>query len=76
FRKPGRSALYARFRIEEAEIDELRRLLAREPKIERIWRVELADAAGTVHATFTKTLHLRRRDAGVDEPGDTQAAVG
>ncbi len=76
FRKPGRSALYARFRIEEAEIDELRRLLAREPKIERTWRVELADATGTVHATFTTTLHLRRRDAGGAEPGDAQAAAG
>jgi acyl-coenzyme A thioesterase PaaI-like protein len=63
FKKPGRAALYAQFRIEEAELDELRRLLARETKIERTWRIELADAAGTVHAAFTKTLHLRRRSA-------------
>jgi acyl-coenzyme A thioesterase PaaI-like protein len=61
FKKPGRSTLYARFRIEEAEIDELRRLLAREAKTERVYRIDLADAAGTVHATFTKTLHLRRK---------------
>ncbi len=64
FRKPGRSTLYARFRIEDAEIEELRRLLAREPKIERVYRVELADAAGAVHAAFTKTLHLRHRGSG------------
>jgi acyl-coenzyme A thioesterase PaaI-like protein len=61
FKKPGRSTLYARFRIEEAEIDELRRLLTREAKTERVYRIDLADAAGTVHATFTKTLHLRRK---------------
>jgi acyl-coenzyme A thioesterase PaaI-like protein len=75
FRKPGRAALYARFRIEETELDELRRLLAHEPKIERTWRVELVDAAGTVHAAFTKTLHLRRRSAGADHPGDARAAA-
>jgi acyl-coenzyme A thioesterase PaaI-like protein len=75
FRKPGRSALYARFRIEDAEIDELRRLLAHEPKIERTYRVELVDAAGTVHAAFTKTLHLRRRDAAAGQPGDARAAA-
>jgi hypothetical protein len=61
FKKPGRSTLYARFRIEEAEIEELRRLLAQEPKLERQYTIELTDAAGTVHAVFTKTLHLRLR---------------
>jgi acyl-coenzyme A thioesterase PaaI-like protein len=75
FKKPGRSALYARFRIEEAEIDELRRLLAAEPKVERTFRIDLADAAGTVHAAFTKTLHLRRRNAGAGQPGDTRVAA-
>ena len=61
FKKPGRSTLYARFRIEDAEIEELRRLLEREPKLERVFWVDLVDAAGTVHATFSKTLHLRTR---------------
>jgi acyl-coenzyme A thioesterase PaaI-like protein len=61
FKKPGRSTLYARFRIEEAEIEELRELLAREPTIDRVYPIDLLDAAGTVHATFTKTLHLRRK---------------
>ena len=46
---------------DKAEIDELRRLLTREAKTERVYRIDLADAAGTVHATFTKTLHLRRK---------------
>jgi acyl-coenzyme A thioesterase PaaI-like protein len=63
FRKPGRSTLFARFRIEDAEIEELRRNLAEMPKLERVWQVDLTDAAGVVHAHFTKTLHLRRRSA-------------
>lgn len=62
FKKPGRSTLYARFRIEEAEIAELKSLIERQGRIERSWPIELTDAAGTVHAAFTKTLHLRRRD--------------
>ena len=75
FKKPGRTTLYARFRIEEPELDELRRVLAQEAKIERTWRVDLVDAAGTVHAAFTKTLHLRRRGVGADQPGATRAAA-
>jgi acyl-coenzyme A thioesterase PaaI-like protein len=62
FRKPGRSTLYARFRIEDGELAELRRLLERDGRIERSWQIELTDAEGTVHAAFTKTLHLRRRE--------------
>lgn len=63
FKKPGRGTLYACFRVEEAEIEELRRALERDGRIERSWPIELTDAAGTVHAAFTKTLHLRRREA-------------
>lgn len=75
FKKPGRSTLYARFRVEDAEIEELRRLIDREGKIERIYPIELTDAAGTVHATFTKTLHLRRRRAATSVPDPKRAAA-
>jgi acyl-coenzyme A thioesterase PaaI-like protein len=74
FKKPGRSTLYARFRIEEAEIEELRRLLSIEGKLERTWRVELTDSAGTVHAAFTKTLHLRDRGLAAKVPAQASAA--
>lgn len=68
FQKPGRSTLYARFRIEDAELDELRRLIARDSKLERLYTVDLTDRDGTVCARFTKTLHLRRRKAGAPAP--------
>lgn len=69
FKKPGRATLYARFRVEDAEVAELRRAIERDGKAEHTWPVELTDAAGTVHAAFTKTLHLRRRDkAGAATP--------
>ncbi len=61
FRKPGRGTLYARFRIEEEEIVTIRRLLETAPSIDRVFRVDLADDAGTVHAEVEKTIYLRRK---------------
>ena len=50
FLKPGRTTLYARFVLEEAEIAEIRRLLETAPSIDRVYVVELADAEGVIHA--------------------------
>lgn len=60
FRKPGRATLDARFVLDEAELDEIRRLLETEPSIDRVYVVELADASGTVHATVEKTIYIRK----------------
>ena len=60
FRKPGRSTLYAKFVLDEAELAEIRRLLETEPSIDRHYVVELVDAAGTVHATVEKTIYIRK----------------
>jgi acyl-coenzyme A thioesterase PaaI-like protein len=60
FLKPGRGTLYARFSIEEEEIRTIHRLLETAPSIDRIYKVELADAAGTVHAQVEKTIYIRK----------------
>src|SRR6266540_3681853 len=60
FLKPGRATLYARFSIDEEEIQTIHRLLETAPSIDRIYRVELADAAGTVHAEVEKTIYIRK----------------
>jgi len=73
FKKPGRGALYARFRVDDAEVEELRRLLAGQGKIERNYTVELTDRDGTVHARCTKTLHLRQLKP-ADAAGERLAA--
>jgi acyl-coenzyme A thioesterase PaaI-like protein len=73
FRRPGRGTLFARFRIEDAEIEELRLALAREPKLDRTFAVQLTDADGLVHAAFTKTLHLRRRQT--EDRAEARAAA-
>jgi acyl-coenzyme A thioesterase PaaI-like protein len=63
FRKPGRSTLYARFTLDEAELDAIRVATADGASTDRVYRVELADAEGTVHAEVEKTLYVRRKDA-------------
>jgi acyl-coenzyme A thioesterase PaaI-like protein len=60
FLKPGRSTLYARFFIEEEEIAAIKRLLETAPSVDRVYRVDLTDAAGAVHATVEKTIYIRK----------------
>jgi len=63
FVKPGRSRLYARFLLEEEEIQTIRRLTQTAPSVDRVYRVDLKDAAGVVHASVEKTIYIRRNDA-------------
>ncbi len=60
FRKPGRGTLFARFMIEEEEIEMIRRALETENSIDRVYNVDLVDSAGTVHARVEKTIYIRR----------------
>jgi len=62
FRKPGRSTLFARFVLAEEELAEIRKLLETAPSIDRVYAVDLADAAGVVHATVEKTIYIRRNE--------------
>ncbi len=60
FVKPGRSILSARFLIEEDEIAAIERLLENASSVDRVYRVDLTDAAGVVHATVEKTIYIRK----------------
>jgi acyl-coenzyme A thioesterase PaaI-like protein len=60
FLRPGRSRLSARFLLEDAEIDEIRRRLESEPSVDRVYSVELKDAAGVTHAAVEKTVYVRK----------------
>jgi acyl-coenzyme A thioesterase PaaI-like protein len=68
FRKPGRTTLYARFRLEDEEVEAIRTALATQPTVDRVYVVELTDADGAVHATVEKTIHVRRREAPSQQP--------
>ena len=61
FRKPGRGLLKACFRLEEAELADIRRLLMEQPKVDRTYTVHLVDGAGLVHAEVEKVIHISLR---------------
>ena len=61
FRKPGRDILRASFRLEEAEVAEICRLLLEQAKVDRTYTVQLVDTAGVVHAEVEKVIHISLR---------------
>jgi len=61
FRKPGRSALYARFALDDAEIAAIRAALESAPSVDRTYNVNLADAEGAVHAIIEKVVYVARK---------------
>jgi acyl-coenzyme A thioesterase PaaI-like protein len=63
FIKPGTGTLFAKFVITGEERTAIKAALASLPSVERVYRVELVDREGVVHASVEKTLHIRRRDA-------------
>src|SRR5713226_9219079 len=63
FRKPGHTKLYAHFHMPPEEFDAIRASLVPGGSIDRVYRVELTDRAGTVHAEIEKTIRIQRREA-------------
>ncbi|HEY2325663.1 MAG TPA: DUF4442 domain-containing protein [Thermoanaerobaculia bacterium] len=61
FRKPGRTKLTATFKIDEAELDVIRQLTANGEPVDRVYKVDLLDAEGVVHASVEKTIYIRKR---------------
>lgn len=61
FRKPGRTTLYATFRLDEAELDAIRSATATGSPVDRTYNVVLADAEGVVHAEVEKVIYVRRK---------------
>lgn len=63
FKKPGRSTLYARFRIEPGEAETIRAELKTKKSVDRIYTVELKDGDGLVHAIVDKTMFITLKDS-------------
>jgi hypothetical protein len=61
FRRPGRTTLYAHFRLDQAELDAIRAALETERSVDRTYAVELVDREGVVHAQVEKVIHVRRK---------------
>ena len=61
FRRPGRSTLHARFVVDDAELDAIALALQGQRAIDRVYRIDLTDANGVVHATVEKVVYIRRK---------------
>ncbi|HEV7920761.1 MAG TPA: DUF4442 domain-containing protein [Thermoanaerobaculia bacterium] len=61
FRKPGRSTLYATFRLEDAELEAIRAATAAGNAVNRTYTVTLVDAEGVVHAEVEKVIYIKRK---------------
>src|SRR5713101_4935311 len=61
FKKPGRETLRARFVIPDSELAAIRASLETQRSVDRVYTVELADAAGTVCARIEKVIYIRRK---------------
>src|SRR5215213_7836040 len=58
FKRPGRETLFTDFKITDDEVAEIKRLLENQKSVDRIYKVELTDKNGKVHATIEKTLYI------------------
>lgn len=61
FRKPGRTTLYATFRLDDAELDAIRSATATGESIDRTYNVDLVDAEGVAHASVEKLIYVKKK---------------
>jgi acyl-coenzyme A thioesterase PaaI-like protein len=61
FKKPGRETLYAEFVLDNDEIEEIKRLAATARSIDRVYRLELKNEEGVVHAEIEKTIYIAKK---------------
>ena len=68
FRRPGRSTLYATFRLTEEDLEAIRATVEKEGRSEPRFTVDLLDAEGEVIASCEKVISVRRREAAPRPP--------
>jgi hypothetical protein len=61
FLQPGRETLYSVFRIDDAELAAIHEAIDTTGRAERTYDVQLASAAGVLHASYRKVISIRRR---------------
>jgi hypothetical protein len=73
FRRPGQGTVRADFRLSHEQIQEIRRALETEEKIDRTFAVEVKDESGTVIAEVQKVIHVKRKAAQMASATDASA---
>jgi len=61
FRKPGKGRVIAQFRLDDAQIDDIRNKLTTQEKYEPTFVVQVKDETGEVIAEVQKVLHVRKK---------------
>lgn len=62
YKRPGRSTLYVDCTVSAEEVAEVRNILMHQPEVERVYRVELKDGGGVIHAVVERTVYIARKD--------------
>jgi acyl-coenzyme A thioesterase PaaI-like protein len=63
FRRPGRGTLTATLALSPEVVRDIKTAADQTGKTEKDFVVDLVNASGEVHASFTKLVSIRRRDA-------------
>lgn len=61
FKRPGKTTLFAKFLITPAEVSEIKAQLEEIKSLDKIYKIELKDAKGKIHAIIEKTLYLSKQ---------------
>jgi len=56
FKRPGKSTLFARFRLSHNELESIHHALQATSKLKRVYEIDLVDKHGLIHATCEKEL--------------------
>jgi hypothetical protein len=64
FRRPGRGTVFAKFRITDEQIAEIREALKKEEKIDREFSVDVKSGDGEIIAEVKKLLQFRNKKPG------------
>jgi len=64
FKRPGRTALYATFKISPEEVSSIKEATSAQSSINRAYFIDLVDHKGRVHASCEKVIYIRRKNGG------------
>lgn len=61
FKKPGRTDLYAKFELDDAEVAAVKQAVEEDGPVNRTYEVDVVDVDGVVHATVENVVHVAER---------------
>jgi acyl-coenzyme A thioesterase PaaI-like protein len=73
FKRPGKETLFARFFIAPEEIAEIKAELEMRKSLDRVYKIELVNKAGKVHAIIEKTIYFAKKDENRNRGDKTKA---